>query len=192
MAKTIIESKIVDNVTVVDGQTGEILQETEHVQTGTKTIRTAEPPYIKLYIEDILYIADMPKSFANLTYELAKRATFANDEEGLCVALTGFIKDKICKACGWDNMRSLNNALAKLTKGNIIKRLGTGTYQMNPFLFGRGEWKDIENIRMTWNYDAIKGKTFSTAFTYKEEEQKTVDNVEQTAEQSNTAEQEIA
>ena len=168
MAKTIIESKITDSTVVVDGQTGEVLQNIEHSQTGTKTIRTAEPPYIKLYVEDMLYMCDMPKTYTNLTLELVKRASYANDEEGLCVSLNSFVKGKICTACGWDKMRSLNNALTKLVKGNILKRLGTGTYQLNPFLFGKGEWKDIENIRMTWDYSMTKGKTFSTAFTYSE------------------------
>lgn len=179
MAKTIIESIQRHTTFDVDAQTGEILQEHTEEHVAEKAIRTTEPPYIKLYIEDVLYLSDMPKSYANLTYELAKRASFANDDEGLCVALTGFIKNKILTSLGWDNMRSLNNALAKLTKGNIIKRLGTGTYQLNPYLFGRGEWKDIESIRMSWNYDAIQGKTFSTSFTYKQE--KEIDIPEKTA-----------
>lgn len=168
MAKTIIESKITDSTVVVDGQTGEVLQNIEHSQTGTKTIRSAEPPYVKFYIEDMLYMSDMPKTYTNLTYELIKRATYANEEEGLCVSLTPYTKSKICTACGWDKLRSLNNALTKLVKGGILKRLGTGTYQLNPYLFGKGEWRDIENIRMTWEYN-MKGRTFATSFTYKEQ-----------------------
>lgn len=171
MAKTIIESQITDTNTIVDGSTGEILAVEEHKQTGTKTIRSAEPSYIKLYIDDILYMASIPKAYTPLVYELAKRASYANEEEGMCVALTGFIRQKICEKCGWKDTRIINNYLSKLIKGNIIKRLGTGTYQLNPHLFGRGEWKDIEKIRMTWDYDAVRGKTFQTTFTYKEEDE---------------------
>lgn len=167
MAKTTIESQITDTTVLVDVSSGEVLQEETHTQTASKTIRTAEPPYIKLYIEDMLYMADMPKTYTNITYSLAKRASYANEEEGLCVALTPFIKEKICKECGWTETRSLNNALSKLVKGNIIKRLGTGTYQLNPYLFGKGEWKDIEKVRMTWEYN-IHGRTYSAAFTYKD------------------------
>ena len=178
MPKTIIESQLSNTLAIVDGQTGELLQEQTTTQTASKTIRTAEPPYIKLYIEDMLYMSDMPKTFTNLTYSLVKRANYANDEEGLCVALTGFVKEKICKECGWEETRSLNNALSKLVKGNILKRLGTGTYQLNPYLFGKGEWKDIENIRVTWNYDVMKGRTFSTAFTYTDNSQTVSENIQ--------------
>ena len=171
MAKKIIESQVTERTVVVDGQTGEFLQNVEHSQTATKTIRSAEPPYVKLYLEDILYLKSMPKTYSSLTYELIKRASYANEEEGLCVSLTPFVKGKICEVCGWDELRTLNNALSKLVKGDILKRLGTGTYQLNPWLFGKGEWKDIENIRMTWDY-SLKGKTFSTQFTYRTEDEK--------------------
>lgn len=166
MSKTIIESKSTNTLAVVDGQTGEVLQEETHTQVASKTIHGAEPPYIKLYLQDMLYMSDLPKSYSGLVYTMLKRSSYANDEEGLCVTLAQYTKEKILKECGWDKMQSLNNALNKLVKGNVIKRLGTGVYQFNPYLFGRGEWKDIDNIRLTWNYDAIKGKTFSTSFTY--------------------------
>lgn len=169
MSKTVIESKITNENTVIDGQTGEVLQYEQHTQTGTKTIRTAEPAYVKLYIDDILYMADIPKALSPLVYELAKRASYANEEDGMCVSLTAYVKDKICETCNWANKRIMNNYLTKLAKADIIKRLGQGTYQLNPYLFGRGEWKDIEKIRMTWNYDSFKGKTVKTDFTYKQE-----------------------
>lgn len=169
MAKTVIESQLKNTINVVDGQTGEVLEYQEHTQTETKTIRSAEPSYVKLYIDDILYMADIPKAYSPLVYELAKRASYANEEEGMCVSLTGFVKQKICTSCGWNEMRVMNNYLSKLSKASIIKRLGVGTYQLNPYLFGRGEWKDIEKIRMTWNYDEIKGKTAMIKFEYKDD-----------------------
>lgn len=150
---------------VVDVNTGEILQEERSI--GTKTIHKQEPPYIKLYLEDILYMSDMPKSLSGLTYSLATRAQYANKEDGLCVFLPTYVKQQILQECGWDKMQSLNNALNKLVNGKILKRLGVGAYQLNPYFFGKGEWKDIDNIRMTWDYNEIKGKTFSTSFRYK-------------------------
>ena len=169
MSKKTIESKIITRTAVVDGQTGELLQTQEHEQSATKVIRSQEPSYIKLYIEDMLYMKDMPKALSTLTYELARRATYANKEDGMCIALPKYVKQQICKACGWTDLRSLNNALTKLLNGHIIQRLGgkgSGMYQLSPYLFGKGDWKYIENIRMQWDYNLIKGKTFSTAFTY--------------------------
>jgi len=162
--KTTIVNEATLNVVDEDGV---IIHQEQSV--GTRTIYKQEPPYIKLYLEDILYMADMPKSLSGLTYALAKRATFADKDNGLVIYLNTFLKQQICDECGYEVMQSLNNAINKLCKGNIIKRLGAGTYQLNPYLFGRGEWKDIDKIRTTWNYDAINGRTFSTAFTYKDE-----------------------
>lgn len=159
--------------TIADGQTGELLE--RQTEIHTKTIHRNEPPFIKLYLEDILYMSDMPKAYSSVVYRLLNYTTYANTKNGLCVILNPYVKKEILKECGWDNMRSLNNALTKLVKGGILKRLGEGTYQFNPYLFGKGEWKDIDNIRVEWDYNAIKGKSFNTVISYKKE-----DNNEQT------------
>lgn len=162
MPKTTIEYQAVREQ--VDTQTGEVVQ--MEISTDTRTIHKTEPPYIKLYIEDMLYTKDMPKSLSGLTYSLLKRARYA--KEGLRVDVSTYVKHEILAECGYEKLQSLTNALGKLCKGNIIRRLGSGTYQLNPYLFGRGEWKDIDNIRATWDYNAIKGRTFAVALTYKD------------------------
>lgn len=163
-----MKTTIVNEATVnVVDEDGVIIHQEKSV--GTRTIYKQEPPYIKLYLEDILYMSDMPKSLSGLTYSLAKRATFADKDQGLVVYLPTFLKQQLLEECGYAKLHSLDNAIGKLCKGGIIKRLGTGAYQLNPYLFGRGEWKDIDNIRATWDYDAIKGRTFSASFTYKDE-----------------------
>lgn len=171
MARTEIVNEAVQRI--IDGSTGEIIE--EHQSIGTRTIFKQEPPYVKLYLEDMLYMRDMPKSLSGLTYSLAKRSTYADNDDGLCVYLPTYVKQQILEECGYEKMQSLNNALVKLCKGEIIRRLGTGAYQLNPYLFGRGDWKAIERIRMTWDYDGIKGKTFSTSFSYTPEEQAAID-----------------
>lgn len=160
---------VIDNIYTsveIDHETGEITK--EETQTSFRVTHAPEPPFIKLYIEDVLYIADMPKSLANTVYAFLQYTTFANAKNGMCVVLNPYIKEQICQDCGFDNVRSLNNALGKLVKGDILRRLGAGTYQFNPYLFGRGEWRDIDNIRATWTYD-LKGRTFNSVINYKTE-----------------------
>lgn len=173
MSKTIIASELSHTDTITDGATGEILQEHTTKEQVTRTIHKAEPPYIKLYIQDLLYLSDMPKGLTDIVYSLAMRATYANPRDtskGLVVPLNSYIRKEICEECGYKKVQSLNNDITKLVKGNIIRRIGTGTYQLNPYIFGKGEWKDIDNIRMTWNYD-INGRTFGeVVFGYKTEE----------------------
>lgn len=148
---------------------GVVIHEEHEENKGVKVVHSEEPDYIKLYIQDMLYITDMPKQLSELTFSILKRTTFANRNEGMVIALNSYIKKQILDECGWNNMRTLNNGLSKLVNGNILKRLGTGTYQLNPFIFGRGNWTDIDNIRTTWDYNAIKGRTFNAVFNYKED-----------------------
>jgi len=165
MAKTTIEIVENEHLTLVDGQTGEVLSDESKEKKTTKTVHNNEPPYIKIYITDMLYLSDMPTSLNSLMYSLLKRAKYAN--EGLRVDLSGLIKKEISKECGWTKIQTLDNALLKLTKGKILRRLGSGAYQFNPYLFGKGDWKDIDNIRVDWHYDEINGRTVQTYINYR-------------------------
>lgn len=161
MAKTTIVNEAWRET--VDGQTGEILQ-VEHSE-GTRTIYKQEPPYIKLYIQDVLYMQDMPKGLTNVMYALLKNAMFA--DKGLRIYLPTGLKKELIAEVG-TTKAAFDNALSKLCKGQIIKREDVGVYSLNPYFFGRGEWKDIDKIRATWNYDAIKGRTFQAVITRKD------------------------
>lgn len=151
----------------IDPETGELKTKRYSKEVTSKVFHGVEPPYIKLYLENVLYLVDIPKSFLNLVHALLKRATYADAEDGLSINLASYTKKKICEELKWKNLQSLNNALNKLCQGMILKRLGTGVYQFNPFLFGRGDWKDIENIRITWEYNKLTGRTFQSFFKYK-------------------------
>lgn len=128
-----------------------------------------EPQYIKLYLQDIMYLSDMPKQYAGLTMALLKRVSYAGDEDGMCVTLIPRIKKAICKELGWKNEKSLNNALTKLVEGKILYRVDRGLYRFNTYLFGKGDWQDIGRLRLDIVYDTIKGRTFQANVTYAEE-----------------------
>lgn len=129
----------------------------------------AEPSYIKLYLQDVLYLSDMPKHHEKILFELLKRASYAGDEYGMTVSLSAGTKRIMAKAIEIKNIRSINNALSDLVKGKILYRIDTGIYQFNPYLFGKGDWQDISRLRLEINYDEIKGKTFKTVCEYESE-----------------------
>lgn len=79
-----------------------------------------EPAYIKLYLQDIMYFADIPKQYASVTACLLKRISYAGDEDGMCVTLVPRIKQAICNEMGWKRVSSLDNALQKLLAGKIL------------------------------------------------------------------------
>lgn len=129
----------------------------------------SEPAFIKLYLQDVLYLSDMPKHHEKILYELLKRSTYAGEKDGMQVCLSAGIKRIISKELGLKNNRSINNALSNLVKGKILYRVETGVYNFNPYLFGKGDWQDIARLRLEVNYDDIKGKTFKTVCKYKED-----------------------
>lgn len=128
----------------------------------------SEPAFIKLYLQDVLYLSDMPKNHEKILYELLKRSTYAGEKDGMQVCLSAGIKRIISKKLGLKNDRSINNVLSELVKGKILYRVETGVYNFNPYLFGKGDWQDIARLRLEINYDEIKGKTFKTVCNYKE------------------------
>lgn len=143
--------------TKLDSATGEVLE-----QEINKTLRIGtEPSYVKLYLQDIMYLSDMPQQYAAVTRALLQHVTYAGGEEGMCVVLAPMIKRKVCEVMGWKKTQTLNNALQKLCKGKILYHIDRGVYQFNPYLFGKGDWTDISNLRLTIDYSEIEGRTFA-------------------------------
>lgn len=111
-----------------------------------------EPNYVKLYLDDILYLSDLPKGYNSILYAFIKRMGYGNQ-----LVLNAALKRMIAEEIGL-SVSSINNALSKFVKGKLLKRIDTGIYLVNPQLFGKGEWKDISKIRLTATYD-LKGRT---------------------------------
>lgn len=113
-----------------------------------------EPNYIKLYLDNILYLKDLPSGLNTILLAFLKRMSYENQ-----IVLNAGIKRMIAKETGV-SMSSINNAITKFTKGDILKRIETGVYQVNPHLFGKGEWSDIAKIRLEVIFEP-NGKSFN-------------------------------
>lgn len=147
----------------INEETGEITEKRE-----MQAMRFGEEPlYIKLYLKDIMFLSDVPAGLSNVTYALLKRATYAGEEFGMTVILNSFLKKRIMKEVGYERMQSLDNSIRKLVKGKILYRIDMGTFQFNPYLFGKGNWADVAKIRLNVDYSEIEGKTFGAVIKYK-------------------------
>lgn len=153
-----------------DSSTGEIKSRSESRVFNMG----AEPDFIKLYLQDVLYLSDMPTQYSDVLLSLLKRVTYASDEYGMCVVLVPGIKDAVCDEVGFKKRQSLDNVLQKFVKGKILYRVGRGIYRLNPYLFGRGTWSDISRLRLEISYD-LSGRTFSTVVNHKSNNKKAVD-----------------
>lgn len=151
MSKTTDKITYKENTITVNHETGEVTKE-----QNTTHIRMAnEPNYIKLYINTLLAFKDLPKTLNPILFEFLGYMTYADptgEEGGQIIIANAYMKKTIAGKLNL-TLDSVNKGLYKLEKSKIFKRIGTGTYQVNPYMFGKGEWKDIKAIQATFNFN---------------------------------------
>jgi len=123
-----------------------------HSEKDTTVNWGPEPNYIKVYLDDILYLSDLPKGLNSILYALLKRMAYGNQ-----LVINAALKRQIAAEVHLSTS-SINNAITKFVKGKLLKREDTGLYIVNPQLFGKGAWKDNAKIRLTATYD-FSGRT---------------------------------
>lgn len=133
---------------VVDKTTGEVLGENTTSQTIVS--KGAEPTFIKLYIDDLILLNDLPTKSSAILWELIKGMTYDNE-----IVLNSYKKNKIIETLNI-KLSTLNNALSSFVKKEILYRVGTGTFLPNQYLFAKGSWEDISDLRMIVKYKAGK------------------------------------
>lgn len=103
-----------------------------------------EPPFIKLYIEDLTAILKLPNGTKDLLYSLLMKMDYEN-----MITLTSRSKREIAERVSI-KVQTFDNYLRKLVDAGILKRIGRGEYKVNPNLFARGDWADISRQRDEW------------------------------------------
>lgn len=154
-----------ETVIVRDCDTGEVstVEHTNIVKLPT------EPPYVKLYLDDIQKLYDLPNN--TILYELLRRMNFDGE-----IVLNSSEKKKIAAKLDI-KVQSIDNYLTKLKATNVFDSVEKGTYLPNPHLFGRGDWlkildrrKKYNGIKLNVTYSADGSKTVETEFTGEEDE----------------------
>lgn len=137
---------------------------TEEVFAKTKKVvyRVAqEPAYVKLYLNTIMYICDLQERHASVLMAILRRMPFADN---ICqqISLSKGIKQDIAKEIG-KTESYVSHAISDLSKGKILIHNDSSKrstcYQINPHIFARGDWKDIEELQLKINFTA-QGTTF--------------------------------
>lgn len=142
------DNKITYERTIVDHENGEVLtQEFIHK-------RGIEPPFVKIYLDCLCDFKGLSKSLNPILLEFLKYMTYANTSEpngGQIIYLNAALKKNIAIATG-KTIKRIEQALTDFVKTGVFTRIATSTYQVNAELFGKGEWKDIKNIRATFDF----------------------------------------
>lgn len=134
---------------IVDISTGEA------IKTYSEAVLPKEPDYVKLYLESITKLNDVQGWTDPILHELLRLMNYRNE-----IILNAAVKKRMASEIKIST-RTIDNALSMLVKKNIIFREDTGLYKGNPFLFGKGEWRDIRELRMTVVFDK-GGQNIST------------------------------
>jgi len=118
---------------------------------STKKINK-EPPFIKMYLDDIAGLAQISESPKDTLYYILGYADYEN-----LIYLNYALIKKTAESQGVSE-KTIRNNLSNLSKSGILIHTDRGTYMLNPFYFAKGEWKNIEKMRLTIDYDLVKGK----------------------------------
>ena len=127
---------------IFDRATGEISQgETTTIFIG----KEKEPPFLKMYLDDIEILHRLPKNSGDVLYELLVNMNYQGE-----IAINSLMKQRICEKLAIKNARSINNFLTQMVKKDVLQRIGRGVYVVNPYLVAKGEWKDIKGLRVKY------------------------------------------
>ena len=142
-----MSKKIIENRTIINQETGQIIEEEKEV-----SIKSDEPDYVKLYLNAWCVFKDVKGVNLKLLYKILPYMTYAENEQLIC--FTSYLKKEIAKNLDWSEKSSLNRfnqELKKMCNAGVLKKIDRDTYQVNPELVGRGSWKDILKLRATFN-----------------------------------------
>lgn len=127
--------------------------------TVTNTIRIVEkePPYMKLYLDDLALLRQLSKMENLILHEIFKITQYNTN----IVILNKFYRDEIAKKLEIKD-QTIRNAISKLSKLDLLIKQGTGVYILNPNYFGIGDWSSLKGLRMTIEYTE-QGKNISVS-----------------------------
>lgn len=141
----------------IDHTTGEVLRSKQTVQFAP------EPNYIKLYLDCLGVFSGnvgLSVSLNEIFIEVLKLVSYADDDQ--LVTINGYVKNRIAEKTG-KSIRRIDQALQLWVENNVLIRVARGTYQLNPYLFGRGDWRDVEGLRASLDFTK---RTIETERTY--------------------------
>jgi|JI8StandDraft_2_1071088.scaffolds.fasta_scaffold21989_2 hypothetical protein len=131
----------------IDFVTGEMVSQ----RTATKRFVSKEPDFVKLYLDDVMKLNDIPAKKTDVLYLLLKKMNYDNE-----ITVVASHKREIAKQLSC-SIISIDKTLALLVDKGILIRKDRGVFLANPNIFGKGNWKDIEQLRLLLTYD-VKGK----------------------------------
>ena len=142
------KKKIVQQVTQKVVEDGELKSSSETTVYQVER----EPDFVKMYLQDLLRISDIPKASNSILLSILKRMTYGTNE----IVLILPVKKSIAKELGI-SLITITKAIEAFTEKSILIRKDRGFFLVNPYFFGKGKWEEIREIRLAVEYSR-KGK----------------------------------
>lgn len=133
---------------MVDLATGQI--HTQKMVTQRKVSR--EPDFVKLYLDDVMKLNDIPKKKTDVLYLLLKKMNYDNEITVVASHKREMAKELDCSVI------NIDKTLHLLVNKGVLIRKDRGVFFANPLLFGKGSWQDIEELRLQLRYNKHDGK----------------------------------
>lgn len=133
MANNNVRHLFTETDRTVDHQTGEVTE-----QRTTRVSRSpAEPPYVKVYTDNVGSIEGLGAPQKTLLYELVLRLNY----QGM-ILITPMERKRIIDKLGISE-KTFRNNLTAIVKSGLVIRHSPSDYEANPHYFARGSWKQI-------------------------------------------------
>lgn len=136
---------------VVDSTTGELLESDEEKKTRVGK----EPPFIKIYTDCMLVLNHIDASLSAPLIAFCHHMTWANETNIAfrhIIRTDQYVREDVARRCGvkddmvkkWIKTFVDTEVFIPIVVNGKRRR---GAYYVNPWVIGKGEWKDIYKLR---------------------------------------------
>jgi len=129
-----------------NAETGEIVSDESTVVSR----QPSTPDFTMVFSRDLGYLKNITSGASKLLFGLIQIVDRNNE-----LTLNKARKKQIAQNTGLKES-GIDVLLKQLKDKDVIISLDRGIYQLNPYLFGKGSWKNIRKMRMTLEYDFNK------------------------------------
>lgn len=145
--------KILRERQIIDHNTGQVLKEEVDLQIPD------EPEFVKLYLDCVLKFKNLSKSLNPILLEFLNFMPYA-DQNNQTIYINLAMKKEIAAKLKI-SVKRVEQAITSFVKEEVFFRKDRGTYTVNPYIFGKGNWRDIYNIRATFDF---RNRTIQSEF----------------------------
>lgn len=141
----------VKQVMTVDEATGEV-RSMEAVYVSKAKV---EPAYVKVYLDGVDRLSQIKPYCWRVLFWMLGRMPYASYEQQIEFGTAARRKagEELDMSVG-----RLNHVVSDLVTAGALLRVERGLFQLNPMIFGRGEWKEIAKLRAAVEKNATDEK----------------------------------